>query len=425
MSDEEIKKKSTNIVLYLVFFATLAVVIPSILSVFFPALILFQTTPFHEESVDPFEIGGMAAPFLTTSVVLLGFGLLYYSGNLPYSIQRPIKFILNFEVSRKISFIVILILLTIYVVLSVEELTEPEIWPDIETLKRNLNDWPFKDKTGDFSLNYPHVKFFLLTISEEIFQNFKIIPFIASISLLILTYFFTVEISKKRFSGLISIAILLQSFIFLTFDSSATYTNFWTLFYLLSLYLIIKKWQLSTLSYVFSILSKPITMLFLPSTLFFIYRSKIPKKQKIHVGLSYALLVGIGMVAIFLLDVNPGNFLEKDYTKFDKFLNGFAALAFQLRYDQFFIVFLIPLICGLFMISRKGNKLADAILFLILLTLLSAPITNLAGLSIEAYRFIPFTVFFSIGIGIFDLYIKNNVDGRNNIVIGFESMENT
>jgi len=171
MYDAKNKQKSTSTISYLVFFATLAVIIPSIVSIIFPSLIISLTYPMGQEFVDPFETGAFTIPFLSVGIFLLGFSLLYYSGNLPYSIQRPIKFILHFEVSRKISFIVILILLTIYVGLSIEELAEPEIWPDFETLKRNLNEWPFEDKTGDFSLNYPHVKFFLLTISEEIFQN--------------------------------------------------------------------------------------------------------------------------------------------------------------------------------------------------------------------------------------------------------------
>jgi len=398
MNDNVEKQKSTNIVSNLVFFTTLAVIIPSIVSVIFPALILSFTISIQQEFVDPFEIGAFALPLLSVGSFSLGFGLLYYSGNLPNSIQRLIKFILNFEVSQRISLLVILIFLTIYVALSIEELAEPEGLPDFQYVKSTLEGWPFNNTTG-LALFHFHVKNFLLYTSEEIFQNIRIVPFLASISLLILTYFFTVEISKKRFSGLISISVLLQSFVFLTFDSTSTYSNFWTLFYLFSLYLIIKKWQFSILSYVSSILSKPLTILFLPMTLFFTYRADISRKQKIYTALSYGLIVAIGFVVLFLLDMDVMNFASRDYSNFNGFLNGFASLGYQLRYDQFFTVFLFPLVWGLFMLSRRGNKIADAILFLIMGALLSAPLSSLAGIDIQVYRFIPFIVFFSIGVG--------------------------
>jgi len=276
MFEEEIKKKSTNIVPYLVFFATLIVIFPSILSVLFPALIVSQTSSFHNESIDPFEIGGLATPLIITSVSVLGFGLLYYSKNLPNSIHRAIKFILNFELSRKHSFLVLLTLITVYVGFSIEEFTKPEEWNDwIEIIQPIMKGWPFdiqvpKSLPADAGISMNHVTYFFLYASEKIFQNMRIIPFMASISLLFLTYFFTIEIAKKRVAGLVSGSILLQSFTFLKFDSSAAYSNFWILFYLLSLYLIIKKWQFSFLAYVASIFSKFLPILFLPSTLFFI-----------------------------------------------------------------------------------------------------------------------------------------------------------
>jgi len=398
MHVEENKQKPTIIVSYLVFFATLAVIIPSFVSIIFPALIINLTSPLPEESVDPFEIGGSAFPVLTVGLILLGFGFLYYSGYLPNSIQSSIKFILNFEVSRKTSFFVLLILLTIYVGLSVEELAKQEEFGDIREVLEGLERFPL-DNAGNLSLSYRPVNSFLLKSSEEIFQNYRIVPFLASISLIVLTYFFTVEITKKRFSGLISVSILLQSFLFLTFSSTVSYTNFWTLFYVLSLYLIIKKWQFSVLAYIGAILSKLLAVSFLPMTLFFTYRAKITKSQKIYAALSNFSIVAIIFIYKEIVNVESISIFFAKFSHFDRFFNGFSALAYQFRYDQFILVFLIPLVCGLFMISRKGNKYADAISFLILGSLLSAPLTALADVTIQPYRFIPFIVFFSIGVG--------------------------
>ena len=405
MSSHKNEQKSNSIVSYAVFFATLAVIIPSILSVLFPALIVSLTTEYPDKSVNPFELGALALPFLSVNVVLLGgVILLYYTGNLPLSIHRFIKFVFNFEISRRVSFLVILILITIYVVYSLEDFTKPDEWSDFSNIKLFLEGWPYVDKYNQLPFYY-HVKNSLLYISENIFGNIRIVPFLGSISLLFLTYLVTAEITKKRFAGLVAMVILIQSSTFLRYDTIATYSNFWTLFYLLSLYLIIKKWQFSAFSYVLSIFSKPVTILFAPMTLFFIYRTKIARKQKILTAISYgilALLFGIIIIFNLVINVEQIDQAKKDSPigyNIAKFWQGFAPLGYVLRFDALFIYFLLPLILGLFIASRKKVKQADAVMFLILGALFSAPVTSFLGPDIFPYRFIPFIVFFSIGVG--------------------------
>ena len=86
---------------------------------------------------------------------------------------------------------------------------------------------------------------FLLDISLDIFQNIKLLPFIASILIVVFTYLITVQFCQKRFAGIISVVVLLQTYTFLKFDTTAVYENFWVLFFLISLYMIEKKWFLS------------------------------------------------------------------------------------------------------------------------------------------------------------------------------------
>mgnify|MGYP003319474035 FL=1 len=113
--------------------------------------------------------------------------------------------------------------------------------------------------------NYePVFKDILLKISERIFENYFVIPFFSSIGLLIVTYLFTSKITDSRIAGILSMLLVLQSNIFLTFDTSAAFASFWTLFYLLSLYLVIRIWPLTPVFYVLSILSKIITAFFAP-----------------------------------------------------------------------------------------------------------------------------------------------------------------
>lgn len=398
MSDIKTKKKSNNFIPNIVFFATIAVVFPSILSIMFPAFLVSFTTYMPEKSVDPFELGIEAIPFLSVNLILLGgIGLLYYTGNIPSSVQRFTKFVFDFEVSRKVSLIVVLVLLALFTVVGIEELTEPDEWTDFGNTKMVLETWPIHNLYKVGSYNY-HVQNFLLYTSEKVFDNIRIVPFISSIALVLLTYLFTVEITKKRFAGLIAMTILLQSSNFLRYDTTATYTNFWTMFYLLSLYMIIKKWQFSSFCYLLSVLSKPLTLLFFPMTLFFIYRINLVRMNKIYIAISFAALFGIGLVAILLFDISLIKYLPSNFS-LAKFWQGFGPLGIDFRYDGIFIHFLLPLLIGLFVVSRRGIKQADAIMFLILGVLLSAPLTSFFGPDVFPYRFIPYIVFFSIGAG--------------------------
>jgi len=239
MTKETTKQKPKSFVSYAVFFASLAVAILIVSSLLFPALIVSLTTS-PDQLVNPFEPGVLFYPFFVANLLVLGIYLLYSSQNLPTLIQRSIKFIFNFEVSQRVSLLVIFILIGVYVAFSFNELNEPEDWPDFNFVILAIEGWPFEN-LHDLRPFHLHAKNSLLYISEYVFQNFKVVPFIASIGLLFLTYLFTVQITKKRFAGLVSMTIVLHSHTFLWYDTTPTYTNFHTLFYLLSLYLISKK----------------------------------------------------------------------------------------------------------------------------------------------------------------------------------------
>jgi hypothetical protein len=90
----------------------------------------------------------------------------------------------------------------------------------------------------------------------------------------------------------------------------------------------------------------------------------------------------------------------------DRFWEGFTSFAFQMRLDPITILFLIPLIFGLFLSSKK-NKHANSISILIAGILLSGPL--LAGMTDQTnqpYRFMSIIVFFAVGVGILFPKIK-------------------
>ncbi len=391
-------KPRTSIISFLVFVATLAVVFISIMSVLFPALIVVSVSP-HQDSIpiNPLEPGVWALHFLTVNITLLILGLLYFKKRLPNLIMRSIKTILDFEVSKKVTFVIMLVLISSYIGFTVPELSEPEIWGDFEGVKNQVDNWSFNDGKG--LVQFRH---FLLNISINVFDSYRMVPFLFSIALLILTYFFTVKISQKRFSGILAVMVILQSYLFLEYDTTATYENIWTVLYLVSLYTIYKKWYLSPFAFIFSVFSKSLTAIFLPMSLFFIYRSGIPKREVVKAFNPYGIIIALFIAVLNLGDLPlpiPQIYYERGLDDLS-FWRGFTSFAYQLRYDGLVLTLVLPLVVGLYLVSRRGVRQADSIMIMIMGMLLAAPLlVSLTPSTIQPYRFVPLVVFFAIGVG--------------------------
>jgi len=391
-------KPRTSIISILVFVVTLAVVFISIMSVLFPALIVVSVSP-HQDSIpiNPLEPGVWALHFLTVNITLLILGLLYFKKRLPNLIIRSVKKILDFEVSKKVTFVIMLVLISSYVGFTVPELSETEIWGDFEGVKKDVDKWSFNDGKG--LIKFRH---FLLNISINIFDNYRMVPLFFSIALLILTYFITVKISQKRFSGILAVIIILQSSVFLEYDTTASYENIWTVLYLVSLYTIYKKWYLSPFAFIFSVLSKTLTAIFLPMSLFFIYRSGLPKRDVIKAMIPYGIIIALFIAVFFLSDLpidSPLRYYGGGFADL-AFWRGFTAFSYQLRYDGLILTLVLPLVVGLYLVSRRGIMQADSIMIMIMGMLLAAPLlSSLTTSTIQPYRFVPLLVFFAIGVG--------------------------
>src|SRR3990172_2379283 len=101
------EKVKTSKASYIVFLCTLVIISINLLSLFFPVL-LISVTMGSESQTNPFEVGAWTVPVLIVNLLILGFGLLYYKKRLPNKVENSFKFILNFEVSRKVAIIVII-----------------------------------------------------------------------------------------------------------------------------------------------------------------------------------------------------------------------------------------------------------------------------------------------------------------------------
>ena len=392
----EILKNKINVHMRTVIFVIcLGIVILSIISVIFPALLASMLIGSISE-INPFELGIWAIPIILINIFLFFFGFFYYKKKLPNTIQNLFKFILEFEVSKKNTVIIFTIILAIHIGFSINDFytDEAEFTPDFIAVKELVDEY-IKDNRiipENWQLHW-----YLVYISQIIFQNYKIIPFFSSILLIILTYFFTTHISKKRFAGLISILVLVQSYTFQTYDAAAAYTNFWVLFYVFSLYMIFKKWYLSPVGFILSVQTKMLSIIFFPLSLLFILFSDIENRKKLILVISY-LVIGISSI-IFIM--TSGIFEITPIFQAEDFWSGFSVLSFQFRYDFFIVIFLLPVTVGLFLISKKGVKNSSIFLIMIGGILLSGPIlTGLTDFYIQPYRHMMLIVFFAISVGI-------------------------
>ena len=400
MSESGISKTITSAA----FLFSIGIIGVSIISVIFPALIISQTYEFPLD-LNPFEISPWILPIFFSAIFLIIFGFLHYKKKLPFTLSNTINQIINFEISKRISIILGISILSIYIGLSVPELfiDESEQWPDFLVLESTLNIWPSTDHLSVYvkEQNTRYVRMILLDFSQEFFENIKLLPFVASIFTVIFTALITIQISKKRLAGIIAMLVLLSSTTFTDFDTIAVYENFWVLFYLISLYSINKRWwHASPVSFILSIFTKAFIVTYFWMNLFYIYRATIPKRTKLFLFGSYGLILGI----TYWIFENGRSIIYDDIVRYDlnAFLDGFTGWGNSMQLDPFALVIILPLTVMLFFKSRNGLKQADSIMILIAGSILAGPLISLITdfYFILPYRFIPFIVFMAIGIGL-------------------------
>jgi len=386
---------------WIVFFFSIVIVIISLTPVVFPSLIIANFAQVNDLErfgisgleINPYQPGPLSGALFVTSGIIFALAFLHFKKRLPQFISKAFQFIFDFEVSKKIALISLIVILAIYVAATANELGTEENWEDYVGVKQRLEKWSPDQIARSFE---PHVNYFFISSSMILFGNYAVIPFLTSIALVIMTYFFTKQITQKRFAGLVAAVILLQSNVFLTFDTSVAYSNFWALFYLLSLYFMYRIWPLSPISYLVSIPAKALTVTFLPMSIYFLLRCSISRKKKMIIAGSMIGIIIAGVAASSGTDItgNQEKFLSEE------FWIGFASFATQMRFDGLVILFMIPLVVGLFFASTK-NRHAESMMVMIGGMLLIAPfLTGFSDQTNQPYRFVPLVTFFAVGVGI-------------------------
>jgi len=392
----------------LVFAFALIMVGISLLSVVFPAIILSYFGDIVTDAYDAFEFGNNSILLIISNLILIPLGFLYKKNKIT-SFSSFINKIRIIEITKKQSLIVGIIILIIYIAIVSSELTIDEItqWADYNILIRGLETFP-ETNSGDFNIdeqNSRFVRMILLGFSQDYLGNIKIIPFVASISVVALVGLITTEIAQRRIAGIIAMIIFLQSYTFLEYDTIAVYENLWVMFFLFSIYTIQKRWYLSGISYLLSVFTKAFATPFLILDIYYVLRSENTQATKIRLLISYGIIILIMIGLLYGVNAVYGDVILVDFDRFGNSLSDFSS---QMRYDLFLLVMLLPVTIGLFFTARKGLKHADSMLFFIPSLLLFGPLLTLItdAYVILPYRFVPLIAFFAISTS---LIIFNNV----------------
>ena len=148
----------------------------TVITIIFPSLFSSVFGKFSSNLIS-FELGILGMPLVVSNVVLILFGVLYVKKKFPNTISNYIDKIRVFEIPKKPSFIILLIIFSIYIGFSIPELSidESTEWPDYKTLADALEIWPDGESDNVYiqEQNDRYVRMFLLDSSLNIFQNIK------------------------------------------------------------------------------------------------------------------------------------------------------------------------------------------------------------------------------------------------------------
>ena len=386
--------KSSEIISKIVFVFTLGISCFSFIPVIFPKLLLNLVNDYGMSS-DAYEFGGNASLiFINLFIVSL---LLFFRYRKSPRLLTFLESLSKFDISKRTTVILLTIIFTIYIYFSWDELFSDEsVLQDYYAVISGIQNLQLIDPDGHW--NFFFLRYVLLKISNDILGNIHFLPFISSCALLFFTYLFTKEISKKRFTGIIAMTVLLQSNLFLLFDSIATYETFWITFYLISIYLILKRIRLSFIPYLISMSTKAVSAIFLPISLFLISQSNFSDKIKVQSILIYVIpFVTFVIVAHFfgILD-----FSTYTNTKTRDFWTSVSSFAIATRFDGLILSIFFPTLITLYFKSKKYKDYSTFLLFSISILLVMPWILHFfLAYTNQPYRLVSLITFIAIAFG--------------------------
>jgi len=227
----------------------------------------------------------------------------------------------------------------------------------------------------------------LLKVSKILFNDYRIVPLIFSMALLVLVYFLSYKITGNRIASLLSVLIVASSKIFFWYSTSMVYPNFWVLFLLLAVYPLTRKSKYSHLSFLTSIFSKGLSFVFLPILLYY----PVKLRQK---GMIFGYVLVSSLIVGMILALNfVGSKVYFHVDNIDKITNW----ATNLKADPIILALLIPVVWCLIYLHKKRTAYSGFLLVSLLYSMFVPYILVLFTDYVDQqYRFLPFVVFFAL-----------------------------
>lgn len=299
----------------------------------------------------------------------------------------------SFDLSRKVTICLVIIIVFGYAIGASYELLWDVDYLDYNRQKVSVYYW---QPDQIFKENSSHVRYALDKASLILFNSPKVIPFLASIALLITVYYFGRQISGRYLGGVLACAILSTNNLFKFFDTSGVYENYWVLFFILSLYVMGNKWYLSPVFFILSVFSKPLTVAFLPLTFVWIYYSSLSSAKKIMLGLAY----GIPIIAFYLSSVYLEYITDKAQFVLPLFIDGLKSWWFFIVADWWMPAAVPAMMLFMLALSAKKTPWAFQVFCGLIVTAFSGAFVQAMAYDVEnePYRYIPLVVFFALSI---------------------------
>lgn len=249
------------------------------------------------------------------------------------------------------------------------------------------------------------LKWYSICASYHIFENENVIPFMFSIGSLGLTFVLAKGLTGRNFVGLIAMGVLLSTVSFTRWDTSATYDQSWTFFLMVSLTSLYYFPRMTGVPYLLSVLSKGLTLMYLPMFLYTMWVEKDTKGYWSHfiwIAISSAIvIVPISIAVLFMFADNPNGIVGAPLSfSMEDLVEGLWIWLFYFSDDQHIMLSIIPLM--IYLLSQR-NKVPGADVVVVWLGGIIITVPVILGFSdqlVHPYRFVPFTIFYSIGIGI-------------------------
>lgn len=262
------------------------------------------------------------------------------------------------------------------------------------------------------------LKFYQFCLSDYLFDNPKVIPFLESIGILIVSFLLANKILHSNYAGLFAASLIITSNIFLKNTTTYGYSTEWAFFFILAVYLIYKRPEIVGVVYIMSVFAKGLTLLYIPVIFYLIYKSDISARNK---KISYLSLVAVMVFTVAYTCLVGNNMVQSNVPiTFD--LEEIHGLVYSPIYnfteeehDQLILNLFLPLVLlGLY-------RARSWVVFVIIIYMFSMQIwlPLFSDYNMGSYRMVPMVLFLGVGFAI-SLYhhvitpLQNRLNNRQN-----------